>query len=413
MKCNGLILKFSLSVAMCCLSIAALAQTTNVTAATAANGAVPRLINYSGVLKYSDGKTLTTITGVTFLLYKDEQGGAPLWLETQNVTPDRMGRYSVQLGTTSANGLPSDLFVSGEARWLAVQVVNDAEQTRVLLVAVPYAMKAADAETIGGLPPSAFVLAAPPSAETAPTTAENIPAAPSSSSVSPLASSNVTTSGGTASTIPMFTTPTNIQNSILTQTGTAAINVRGTLSLPASAPLERGIDLKLHRFEDGDLDLREPALARLPGRKPAEGSSLQALDMHRDDVSIGLVGNQRGAVIDFHQAAGDGDAALGKDDQRLPLLDDVDQRAGRHRLHRIDRDRTRQDQKRLHPPFLRDGDIDRKDRLAAAQRHRQPRIEEAHMVGGDDAVGRGLMEILEPGDLDAEENPIKEPQGIA
>jgi len=32
----------------------------------------------------------------------------------------------------------------------------------------------------------------------------------------------------------MFTTATNIQNSILMQTGTAAINVRGTLNLPAS-----------------------------------------------------------------------------------------------------------------------------------------------------------------------------------
>ena len=234
MKCKGPILKFTLAAVLCSLSIAALAQTTNVTAATATTSAVPRLINYSGVLKNSEGKTLTIITGVTFLLYKDEQGGAPLWLETQNVTPDRTGHYSVQLGTTSASGLPSDLFVSGEARWLAVQVVNDAEQPRVLLVAVPYAMKAADAETIGGLPPSAFVLAAPPSAVSTPTTTENIPTSPSSSPVPPLAPSNVTTTGGTANTIPMFTTATNIQNSILTQTGTAAINVAGKLNLPAT-----------------------------------------------------------------------------------------------------------------------------------------------------------------------------------
>jgi len=161
MKCKSLILKFGLSAAMCSLSIAALTQTIPVTAATTAKSAVPRSINYSGILKNSDGKTVTTVTGVTFLLYKDDQGGAPLWLETQNVTPDRMGHYSVQLGTTTVNGLPSDLFVSGEARWLAVQVVHDAEQARVLLVAVPYAMKAADAETVGGLPPSAFVMAAP------------------------------------------------------------------------------------------------------------------------------------------------------------------------------------------------------------------------------------------------------------
>lgn len=35
------------------------------------------------------------------------------------------------------------------------------EQSRVLLVSAPYALKAGDAETVGGLPPSAFMLTAP------------------------------------------------------------------------------------------------------------------------------------------------------------------------------------------------------------------------------------------------------------
>src|SRR5437868_10438604 len=50
-----------------------------------------------------------------------------------------------------------------------------------------------------------------------------------------LAQTNVTTTGGTVNTLPLFTpTATNIQSSIVTQTGTA-INVRGKLNLPASA----------------------------------------------------------------------------------------------------------------------------------------------------------------------------------
>lgn len=50
-----------------------------------------------------------------------------------------------------------------------------------------------------------------------------------------LAQTNVTTTGGTVSTLPLFTpTATNIQNSIVTQTGTTAINVFGKLNLPAS-----------------------------------------------------------------------------------------------------------------------------------------------------------------------------------
>jgi hypothetical protein len=201
--------------------------------AAAANATtVPRLINYSGVLKDSSGRTLTTIQGVSFLLYKDEQGGAPLWLETQNVTPDKTGHYNVQLGAASASGIPADLFVNGEARWLAVQVTGEQEQPRVLLVAVPYAMKAEDAQTLGGLPASAFVLASPAAATNSePISNSN---SPTSSSAPPPASSNVTTAGGTANTIPLFTTATNIQNSILTQSGMTAVNVGGTLNLPAT-----------------------------------------------------------------------------------------------------------------------------------------------------------------------------------
>jgi hypothetical protein len=198
-------------------------------ATTETPNAVPSLINYSGVLKDSAGRTLNSITGVTFLIYKDEQSGPPLWLETQNVTPDRSGHYTVQLGATSAHGLPADIFQKGEARWLALQLAGEAEQARVLLVAVPYALKAQDAETIGGLPPSAFVLAAPMNASSA--TAN---AATSTSSAPPPASSDVTTTGGTANTIPMFTTATNVQNSILTQTATTAVNVAGKLNHPAT-----------------------------------------------------------------------------------------------------------------------------------------------------------------------------------
>jgi hypothetical protein len=51
-----------------------------------------------------------------------------------------------------------------------------------------------------------------------------------------LAQTNVTTTGGTVGTLPLFTpTSTNIQSSIVSQTGTSAINVLGTLNLPSSA----------------------------------------------------------------------------------------------------------------------------------------------------------------------------------
>jgi hypothetical protein len=49
-----------------------------------------------------------------------------------------------------------------------------------------------------------------------------------------LAQTNVTTTGGTVNAIPLFTTTSNIQSSIITQTGTTALNVRGKLILPAA-----------------------------------------------------------------------------------------------------------------------------------------------------------------------------------
>jgi hypothetical protein len=54
------------------------------------------------------------------------------------------------------------------------------------------------------------------------------------------AASNVTTTGGTVNTIPLFTTSTNIQNSILTQTGTTGINILGKFTLPSNGMATSG-----------------------------------------------------------------------------------------------------------------------------------------------------------------------------
>jgi len=120
---------------------------------------VPSVVRFGGTLSSPDGKPLSGTQGVTFLLYREENGGAPLWMETQNVQADKNGRFSAMLGATNAQGLPADVFMTGEARWLAVQVSGGPEQPRTLLVSVPYAMKAVDAETLGGKPASAFMAA--------------------------------------------------------------------------------------------------------------------------------------------------------------------------------------------------------------------------------------------------------------
>ncbi|HWY55257.1 MAG TPA: hypothetical protein VNZ03_12385 [Terriglobales bacterium] len=143
-----------LTVALFCLS-SGLAQGPS----TSQTVAIPHLVRFSGAVKDVAGQPLTGTLGITFALYRDQDSGAPLWLETQNVAVDNSGRYAVSLGATRADGLPVELFASGEARWLGVQPDGQAEQPRVLLFSVPYALKAADSETVGGLPASAFVLA--------------------------------------------------------------------------------------------------------------------------------------------------------------------------------------------------------------------------------------------------------------
>src|SRR5579863_746255 len=125
---------------------------------TPANSSVPRLMRFSGV---APGGARAGVAGVTFSFYKEQDGGAALWMEMQNVKVDATGHYTAFIGVTKPDGLPMDLFASGDARWLGVQIEGQQEQRRVLLLSVPYALKAGDAETLGGKPVSAFALAPP------------------------------------------------------------------------------------------------------------------------------------------------------------------------------------------------------------------------------------------------------------
>jgi len=127
--------------------------------ASGAFAQTPRVVRYSGVVRDAAGAARTGPASLTFAIYAEAEGGAALWSETHAVTLDADGRYAVTLGGTEADGLPLALFVQGDARWLGVAVDGEAEATRIALVSVPYALKAADADTVGGRPLSAFVLA--------------------------------------------------------------------------------------------------------------------------------------------------------------------------------------------------------------------------------------------------------------
>jgi hypothetical protein len=118
----------------------------------------PRVIRFKGLWKDSSGQTLNGKVNVKFSIYSEPTGGSPLWQETQSVQFSD-GQYSIFLGLGSETGIPAELFRSGEACWLGVRALLDGEQEqpRVFLASVPFALKASDADTLGGLPPQAFL----------------------------------------------------------------------------------------------------------------------------------------------------------------------------------------------------------------------------------------------------------------
>jgi len=212
---------------------------------SASSAVVPRLVNFAGKAVDTEGKIITGIAQATFAIYKDQYEGSPLWLETQNVQGDAKGNYTAQLGATKPEGLPLDLFTSGEARWLGVSINNGSEQPRILLMSVPYALKAADAETVGGLPPSAFVLANKSQANGASSETSATVAATKNNAAS--AANPAVTGKGVANFIPMWDSTSDIVDSLIFQkssqiginTGTPAAtldvngkgDVRDTLTL--------------------------------------------------------------------------------------------------------------------------------------------------------------------------------------
>jgi hypothetical protein len=168
---------------------------------TFAQAVVPHLIRFGGNLVDIEGKPLSGTLGVTFSIYKDQTGGAPLWMEVQNVKTDAKGHYVALLGSTKQDGVPLELFISGEAQWLGVRAEGQEEQPRVLLLSVPYALKAADAETLGGKPASAFVQV--PAVTEAPSS-NTVSHETAASQFSPGLRANIA-GGGTANYIPVWT----------------------------------------------------------------------------------------------------------------------------------------------------------------------------------------------------------------
>jgi hypothetical protein len=128
-------------------------------------------------------------------------------------------------------------------------------------------MKAADAETIGGLPPSAFVLAVPGST---PSAAVNAASLGSTASAAPPPAT--ITGSGTANFLPLFTGAATIGNSALFQSGTGTSSKIGiNTSTPAAT-----LDVKGTTNVEGLLTLPATGAATSTGGKASQPQDLVA-----------------------------------------------------------------------------------------------------------------------------------------
>ena len=214
--------------------------------AITAAAVVPQQVRHTGKLAVRAGETVEA----EFRIYAAQEGGEPLWAETQQVQVQLDGSYSVLLGAASPAGLPQTVFAGGAARWLGVSVDRSPEQERVLLSSVPYAMKSADAESLAGHAASDFVT----QEQLAALAASSAPAAQAvqSATASPEAhpdGSGPITGVGTTNTLALFTGANAIGNANIVQSGTdiginvatpaatldvgGTATVRGALSLPS------------------------------------------------------------------------------------------------------------------------------------------------------------------------------------
>jgi hypothetical protein len=187
---------------------------------------VPRFVKISGAIRKPETFLVSGTVAVRFIMYSQETGGSPLWQEVQNVKLDSQGRYETALGTNTTDGVPITLFASGEPRWLGVQILAPGfeEEPRTLMVSVPYALQAENAQTLGGLPPSAFVKAG----SSAPVASyANVAVRPTSLPVltsglvpTPMpkssSSQDITVAGATVNAVPKFSSASSLTDSQIT-----------------------------------------------------------------------------------------------------------------------------------------------------------------------------------------------------
>jgi hypothetical protein len=117
-------------------------------ASGAAIADVPTKVSFSARLVNDEsGEAISGAHRVKFELFDAATGGASVWLEGRQFDIDEDGLLFAELGETKA--LDATVF-DGRALWLEVSLDDEIMEPRIALDSVPYAIRAAEADKVGG-----------------------------------------------------------------------------------------------------------------------------------------------------------------------------------------------------------------------------------------------------------------------
>ncbi len=115
---------------------------------TYAFSVIPGQVNFQGVLLDDNGQTVNTSVNFDFALFDAITGGSQLWSESQTAVPVTDGMYTVALGSVVA--LSAEILNTSTV-YLEISVEGEILSPRQRLLAVPYALKAEEAENVSGV----------------------------------------------------------------------------------------------------------------------------------------------------------------------------------------------------------------------------------------------------------------------
>ncbi len=107
---------------------------------------IPWHINYQGYLTDDLGNPATDTLDMTFGIWDASVSGTELWSEDQTVSVEN-GIFNVVLGSIAP--IPSDVFQSGQTRWLELTVETQVLSPRTEVTSVGYAYRSVKADSAG------------------------------------------------------------------------------------------------------------------------------------------------------------------------------------------------------------------------------------------------------------------------